>query len=735
MDAPTDPTPIRLGLLNGGYQPVPICAPGCSHVSRHGKRCKSGGKAVHISGWTKGVVTPGDVHSWRRTRPEDTNTGILTGEMVGIDCDILNPLLAAKVDALADKHLGSTPLHRIGRAPRWLRCYRTEAPLPKLETPERHLEGETVQVEVMGKGQQVAAYGVHPLTMQHYTWIYQEPLDVPLVDLPVVNETQLRGFLAGADALFVAAGADLLVQPTASLAVRSSHVSGHAAAGGGFFRNVNQAALANIGRWFNAIFPSAVQEPGTGAWRVSSADLGRPLEEDLAMHPTLGGHDFGTREPLSPISAVTRWGGAADAKAAALWLCEKLGRNPTDLGWKDAMAAQVMPPLTPAGVPRNGRASVALGTKTEAMRRSRSYSDGSVDAGEDGSPPSYTLTETGLYYREPPGSDDARPVRPQWICGPHKVLGHARDIASNNWGLVFRWNDRAGVEHVWCVPVALAYSAGAELSAAFASQGLSCASSGSGKDRLKTYIARLEPPRLVTAVTATGWFKDSFVIADGTVIGPNQDEVFLQTAHGAADQAYAQAGDLADWKSRVAAYAIGNHHLALAICTAISGPLFHLLNETSGGWQFVGDSRSGKTTILAAAASVWGPPTPAGFLPSWRATSNGLESICAARCDTALIIDEMGQADPKDVGSAVYMIANGSGKARADRSGGGRQPQTWRLPILSSGEKTLSQLMAQAGLSVAAGQDVRLAVIRPGPQRGAWNVSGTTRRDVWGRII
>ena len=86
------------------------------------------------------------------------------------------------------------------------------------------------------------------------------------------------------------------------------------------------------------------------------------------------------------------------------------------------------------------------------------------------------------------------------------MLGHARDVGSNNWGLVLRWNDRAGVQHIWCVPVGLAYSAGAELSAAFASQGLSCATSSSGKDKLKNYIARHRPPTLVTAVTQTGWF-------------------------------------------------------------------------------------------------------------------------------------------------------------------------------------------------------------------------------------
>ena len=41
----------------------------------------------------------------------------------------------------------------------------------------RRLNGETVQVEIMGKGQQVAGYGTHPTTMQPYTWPDREPLE------------------------------------------------------------------------------------------------------------------------------------------------------------------------------------------------------------------------------------------------------------------------------------------------------------------------------------------------------------------------------------------------------------------------------------------------------------------------------------------------------------------------------------------------------------------------------
>ena len=42
---------------------------------------------------------------------------------------------------------------------------------------------------------------------------------------------------------------------------------------------VNSAALANLAAWVPELFPNAKLQPGTGAWRVSSKDLGRDLEE------------------------------------------------------------------------------------------------------------------------------------------------------------------------------------------------------------------------------------------------------------------------------------------------------------------------------------------------------------------------------------------------------------------------------------------------------------------------
>lgn len=112
-----------------------------------------------------------------------------------------------------------------------------------------------------------------------------------------------------------------------------------------FFRAVNERALANLDLWVTAIFPSAKFQPSTGAFRVTSKSLGRPLQEDIALAPT-GIVDFGVADMGDPqqgkrtaIDMAMEWGGAEDATAAAKWLCDKLGVTPEALGWRDEDAA------------------------------------------------------------------------------------------------------------------------------------------------------------------------------------------------------------------------------------------------------------------------------------------------------------------------------------------------------------------------------------------------------------
>jgi Protein of unknown function (DUF3987) len=112
--------------------------------------------------------------------------------------------------------------------------------------------------------------------------------------------------------------------------------NGHTHGGGGngnFFKNVNDAALANLDGWVPTLHPTARKFPN-GAWRIPPADLGRPdLEEDLSYHPS-GISYFSEEYELTPIDAVLRFGKhvAGNPAEGGLWLCERIGIDPEVLG-------------------------------------------------------------------------------------------------------------------------------------------------------------------------------------------------------------------------------------------------------------------------------------------------------------------------------------------------------------------------------------------------------------------
>jgi putative DNA primase/helicase len=220
----------------------------------------------------------------------------------------------------------------------------------------------------------------------------------------------------------------------------------------------------------------------------------------------------------------------------------------------------------------------------------------------------------------------------------------------------------------------------------------------------------------VRLVDKTGWHGSAFVLPD-QVIGSRSERIHY--AGGRSGARFANAGTLDDWARGVASRASGNPRLLVAISAALSGPLFGMLDERPIGIHFRGGSSSGKTTLLIAAGSVWGGGSPSGFCGSWRATANGLEATAVAHSGTCLILDELAEIDAQEAGKAVYALINGAGKQRAGRTGEGRKRAEWCVPILSSGEISLSDKIAEdRGRQARVGADVRLIDVQADAGRG-----------------
>ena len=328
----------RMAVFLNGYRPVPI--------SGIRMNVKSPGKQPVLKDWREkcAVADEQTILSWSTTSRDCTNTGLMTGISGGIvaaDIDVLIPAISDEIADLACELLGLTPLQRIGKAPKLLNVYRVDRDFRKVKTPAFIMpDGTTAQVEFLAEGQQFVAFGDHPDTRQPYQWVDQSPADVPVTELPIVDLEAAETFIDCASQVLRKHGG-VPKQPSGKTSAAPTTAAGKPnkgpapAVGDNFFRNVNNAALANMEPWVQSLFPGiAHYNAGSETYRIRSADLGRDLEEDISFHPT-GSYDFGLEKSITPIDAVIDRGSAADAKQAAHWLCEKMGIDPVSLGWSE----------------------------------------------------------------------------------------------------------------------------------------------------------------------------------------------------------------------------------------------------------------------------------------------------------------------------------------------------------------------------------------------------------------
>jgi uncharacterized protein (DUF927 family) len=315
----------------------------------------------------------------------------------------------------------------------------------------------------------------------------------------------------------------------------------------------------------------------------------------------------------------------------------------------------------------------------------------------------FEVQTNGLYFvEEKDGSEQA-----VFVSSPIIVRAMTRSGTSQAWGRLLEWRDPDNRLHQWAMPLELLQGDGADVRRELASRGMQIYPSRRSRELFTSYLQSYPTNTRALCVNKLGWHGGVYVMPDRASGQSDQLTVF-QNPHG-LEPAFSQLGTLQQWRDHVAALAVNNSRLGLAVSTAFAAVLADLVAEQGGGIHIRGGSSTGKSTALKMASSVWGNPEQYGR--EWRTTDNALEGLAALHNDGLLVLDELNQCDPRVIGTAVYMLANGQGKARMHKTGATKDAIKWRVLFLSAGEESLGAIMQQAGKRTNAGQEIRLAEI------------------------
>lgn len=302
------------------------------------------GKRPFLKDWQKrGPTNEDEIAMWEQLYPQALNTGLLTSRVPALDVDIVsNQEACDAIFNLVEERFEERGyvLRRIGKPPKFCIPFRTDAPFKKIT-----IRFGDERLEFLGTGQQFVVDGIHPDTGEPYRWFKSRLDQIEYWDLPFIGAEEAQRLIDDAS--------ELLVRDFRF--VRSSKrreadegrgrgrtnpnpsLNGSGTGGNSNLNPINVAATANLDKWVPELFPEAIES--RGGYRVTSAMLGRDLQEDLSIMPE-GIVDFGVADmgdaregKRTAIELVMEYANKNYQDAAA-WLNLKLF-NITKPEWRD----------------------------------------------------------------------------------------------------------------------------------------------------------------------------------------------------------------------------------------------------------------------------------------------------------------------------------------------------------------------------------------------------------------
>jgi uncharacterized protein (DUF927 family) len=696
-----------------------------------------------------------------------------SGNSFCIDIDVLSEDLSRAIQRTAKELLGETPIRRVGQWPKMALLYRAaEGDLPKNQSKTFvALEGErdVHRLEILGKGKLITLQGFHHKTGQSFQYMAANPIFTGPEELPIVSSeavdafikavAKLRAFTSSTPNTSAFRSLDItsgtlqdgnwfLPPLRADVEFKNGLVSGNREAwlssmafdlvrfnpdrvctpllGGGFafFEEGLLAAVDVLCRyaedsWTADPWNRDLREDAheklervcrklvSGELNFVSRSVGSKSEHRNTLNVDLGS-EIG-RSGLSEtenINSTENTGTPTTPNVIGSPERAVLGESGGDGAGPANSGAE------PAGVPGVPVATSHQKTNTSSYLPAVLPSPPVTTSDEHGVPHDgyisfggYVSNHQGVFFIPSDGRDET----PIQVCGPLQVLALSRQHDGTDWGLLLEWPDYDGKVHQTVLTRALLVGNGEASRTLLMSSGLHIPASKSSRDHMLRYLEKVfdyVKPRRVVALQ-TGWHGSEFV-TPGKIYSPHAYSTLAFSSDSPVARPFVCSGSLTGWQEDIGRLAVGNSRLMLALGTAFAAPLLTRVGVQGGGVHLRGSSSSGKTTLARAAVSVYSSPS---FQQTWRSTANGLEGIAAARNDALLVLDELGQCAPHQVGEATYMLSNGEGKLRGSPNGAARQSVKFRVMVLSTGELSLADKIAEDRFSRAramAGQEVRL---------------------------
>ena len=156
---------------------------------------KPGTKRPDVFGWQGMALGDSVYSSWVKGKP---NHGVglrLGGSLYAIDIDILDASCVQKICDELEFEFGIYEFRRTGLAPKTAFLFRCAPGLRKKKVLICDEVGAKHAIEILGDGQQIVAYGIHPDTGSEFAWEGAQPLNTNIDLVPELSEPEVMRFI------------------------------------------------------------------------------------------------------------------------------------------------------------------------------------------------------------------------------------------------------------------------------------------------------------------------------------------------------------------------------------------------------------------------------------------------------------------------------------------------------------------------------------------------------------